>query len=779
VFEGGSLTPGGSHRFEIQGLRAVAVGLVLLFHIWPDAVPGGYIGVDVFFVISGYLIVGSLAREAERDGRVSLLKFYSRRARRLLPAASLVLAFAFAGTFLWLPPARWQDTLIQIAASALYSENWYLSWAAVDYLAAENAPSPVQHYWSLSIEEQFYIVWPLVMLAIIAVARVFGAPVRQLLGGALGFIFAGSLVASIWMTAVEPGSAYFVTHTRVWELALGGLLAIWLPRINVKETWRALLFFAGITAILVSSFLFDPAKVPFPSYTALLPTLGAALILLAGDFRVGFFRGLNYPPLRYIGDISYSVYLWHWPLIVFFLATGRTIGLWEGLGLVAVSIAISHVSYHFVEDWFRYPDQPKEYRTLPFGLASILVIVGATAIASTSLGHGAQAGEQTYSVANAYPGPAALMAKAAVPAGVPLRPSPMELLYDKSEVYVSGCHQNQTNSDVNVCEFGDPKGKTSVAVFGSSHAVNWLPTVDVLGKKNGWKVFSVTKSSCSFARKDDKSCNEWQDHAAAYFAEHPVNFVFISEFAGKSISRQGSELIAERWQRIADLGIEIIAIQPTPHLETAPADCVPDHIERCVIPREDAERANSIAFAASTVPGVHVVDMNDAICASDVCSPVVGNMVVFRDMHHLTETYAIALAPYLENAVETAYPGLLPIKGGEFLQNTGSTQKPEAKLTCGAIGGSPAFSRSYAPTIQDGRLSLSSGDWRNEEASFEKWQGTITNDTVSIKGRYIEGGTNIKSIDLVGTAQDGTLIAAGRRGPRLCSLVWTLPDKDP
>ena len=148
------------------------MGVVLLFHVWPSAMPGGYVGVDVFFVISGYLIVGSLVREAEREGRISLLNFYRRRVRRLLPAASLVLACVFAATFLLLPPPRWSDTLLQVAASALYVENWYLSWSAVDYLAAENAASPVQHYWSLSIEEQFYIVWPLLMVLATGIGKV-------------------------------------------------------------------------------------------------------------------------------------------------------------------------------------------------------------------------------------------------------------------------------------------------------------------------------------------------------------------------------------------------------------------------------------------------------------------------------------------------------------------------------------------------------------------------------------------------------------------------------
>lgn len=773
------MSPVGYYRPEIQGLRAVAVGLVLLFHIWPQAVPGGYVGVDVFFVISGYLIVGSLAREAERDGHVSVLKFYGRRMRRLLPAASLVLGVVFAGTFLFLPPARWQDTLFQIAASAVYAENWYLSWAAVDYLASENAASPVQHYWSLSIEEQFYIVWPLIMLVTIGIWKVFGVPLKNLLAGVLGFIFVGSLAASIWITAVQPGSAYFVSHTRVWELALGGLLSIWLPRIDVSVTRRALLFCVGIAAIIASSLLFDPAKVPFPGFTALLPTLGAALIVLVGDFRVSVFRGLNYPPLRYVGDISYSLYLWHWPLITFFKASGYEVGLLEGAGLIVASVLVSHVSYNIVEEWFRHPDKPKEYRTLPFGFASILVIVSATAIAMSNMSRGASASIQPMAGVDLYPGPAALMENVIVPSGVPLKPAPIALLDDRSEVYDTGCHQTQTASDVIVCEFGAPEGKTKVAVFGSSHAVNWLPAIDVLGRKNGWKVYSITKSACTFARDDDKSCNEWIDNATTYFAEHPVDVVFIGEISGKSSSEEGERLIARRWKRISDLGIEIIAIRPTPHLDTAPADCLPEHIERCVIPREQAQVANSIALAAQTVPRVHVIDMNDAICAKDVCSPVVGNIIAFRDWHHLTATYSKMLAPYLEQAIVDAYPGLLPIRGGEYLKSSSTSASSGAVVICSALGGSAAFQRTYSPVLQGMQISLSNGDWREKKSTYEVWQGSIEKGRVSITGQYIEGGPEVKKIEMIGTVQDNWLVAAGRRGPRVCSLVWTLPEREP
>ena len=767
------MKPSGSHRAEIQGLRAIAVSLVLIFHLWPELLPGGYVGVDVFFVISGYLIVGSLARQAEREGRISLLDFYARRMRRLMPAATLVLAFVLAGTLLWLPQARWEDTFLQVAASALYVENWYLAWSSVDYLASENAPSPVQHYWSLSIEEQFYIVWPVMMCAILAVLRPFRLPLRQALGGLLFIVFAASFTASVLIGEAQSGAAYFTSHTRIWELALGGLLAIWLPAIKVGDGWRALLFSVGLALVVASGLMFDPAIVKFPGYAALLPTIGAGLVILAGDFSFGFFRGLNSAPLRYLGDISYSVYLWHWPLIVFYLANGNRIGLWDGLALVAVTLAVSHLSYVFVEEWFRHSDRTVENRTVVFGLASVAAIVGSACVAMLTLDKfTADLAAPASEAIVLYPGPAALFENANVPTGVPFKPAALQLLDDKATVYDSGCHQNQQSVEAKACEFGDPLGAKRIALVGSSHSVNWLPTLDVLGQKNGWKVVSITKSACSFSRSDSEPCNEWHESLLAYLKANPVDVVVIGEMSGSLVASDAvKELIAARWQKISDLGVPILAIRPTPVLATDPADCLPDRVELCVIPREKAIMADTIELASSRVPGVSVIDMNDLLCAKNTCSPVVGNLVVFRDKHHLTKTYALALAPYLETKIINAAEGLLPVSGTVFPKRDVAVEVG-ATLTCSALGSSPAFSRQVQPVLSGGVISLKRGDWQNETDGFEVWDGRIVNESVTISGRYIEGGTAVKTVEMLGTLSGGTVVAGGKRGPRSCSLVW-------
>ena len=308
--DGGTIATMTGFRPDIQGLRAVAVIAVLLFHVWPDVVPGGFIGVDVFFVISGFLITGLLLREIESSGSISLLRFYERRVRRLLPAAVFVLLVVALATPL-LPEVRWAETAVAIAASALYVENWHLAWLAVDYFGAEEPASPVQHYWSLSIEEQFYVVWPLVMIGVASFALHTAHDLRKCLFIALAGISAGSLAASIALTDATPETAYFITHTRIWELGLGGLLAF-APPLAWSRRGNELARAAGIAAILIACFAFSPGTA-FPGFAAILPTAGAALMILAGPANGGWSteRLLALRPMQYLGDTSYSIYLWH------------------------------------------------------------------------------------------------------------------------------------------------------------------------------------------------------------------------------------------------------------------------------------------------------------------------------------------------------------------------------------------------------------------------------------------------------------------------------------
>ena len=310
-------SPRSGVRPEIQALRAAAVLLVVVAHLWPSALPGGYVGVDVFFAISGFLITSLLLREIDRTGGLSLSDFWARRARRILPAALVTLLFCAIATILFVPLTYWQQFLAELRASTAYVQNWQLADSAVDYFAADNGPSPVQHFWSLSAEEQFYVVWPLLLLLAVGLTRGRAARVRRrAIVVTIGALTVASLAYSLHHTAANPAAAYFITPTRAWEFGVGGLLAM-LPHVErpAGVKW-AVLSWVGLAGIGVAAAFFSP-DTPFPGYAALLPVLGALAVIAAGapTGRWAPTRGLELPPVQYLGNVSYSVYLWHWPLL--------------------------------------------------------------------------------------------------------------------------------------------------------------------------------------------------------------------------------------------------------------------------------------------------------------------------------------------------------------------------------------------------------------------------------------------------------------------------------
>ncbi|ESZ69545.1 hypothetical protein X727_17305 [Mesorhizobium sp. L103C119B0] len=614
--------------------------------------PGGYVGVDVFFVISGYLITGLLAQMALRGGRISLIEFYSRRVRRLLPAATLVLLVALLGTLLFISKARWEEMGNQIVASALYVENWRLASIAVSYLEADTLPSPVQHYWSLSIEEQFYIAWPLVMIGVIWLARRRDLPLRACLIGALSLIFAASLVASVVLTATDPAQAYFVSHTRLWELALGGLLVLGEHRFRLGAGASRVMALAGTAGILASALLFSAAT-PFPGLSALLPTLATVLIILAGEVQAGRFRGLDLWPLRFIGDRSYSIYLWHWPLITFFLGQGFSLTFASGAGLIAVTLVLSDLSYRYVEQPYRQAQGGAWWKPLGYGTIAVLACVAA----SEGLLHfvTTQRTDITLIGTPAYPGPAALLTGAAVPDDVDLLPPLARLRRDVSRLFSAGCQQNLKGAKPVGCVLGDPAGPKTIVLVGDSHAAQWGPALNKIARDRKYKLVSFSKSACAFARAPTKSdgkpypsCYEWREKVLAEILKlRPLAVITSQSNAGSVPDDLMIEGLRNVWSELTEAGSQIIVIRNTPLMRFEPGDCLSATPAKCFTKRSDAELNNLLALAAEGQKNVRVVDMTDALCGPELCPAVVGNMIVWRDTGHLTATYSLALAPYL------------------------------------------------------------------------------------------------------------------------------------
>jgi len=652
-------------RHEIQGLRAVAVLTVVAFHLWPAAMPGGFIGVDVFFVISGYLITGHLLRELEYTKTISLCGFYAKRIRRLMPAATAVLLVVTAALPL-LPPSRWQETAIEIGASALYIENWRLAWASVDYLAAENSPSPVQHYWSLSIEEQFYIVWPLLMIAATARTARRRANVRLALGVMIAITCLVSLGFSVTISPEDPVRAYFVSHTRIWELGFGGLLATAEPRL--PEPLRVVLGAAGLIAIAACAMLYSEAT-PFPGFAALVPTLGAAFVIAAGatSTKASADTLLSIRPMRWIGNISYSVYLWHWPLIVYYTAqTGARLSLIEGTFLIAVTLAISQLSKTFIEDQYRRssPDHGPAAPVI-MGTAGIVICTVASAAVWTYVWRTETIAASRTVYLGDYPGARAALEGAVVPGVESVLPPLAAAKNDLPDAYRQGCHLGLPETDPVGCTLGNPEGGLKVIIAGDSHAANWVPAADAAGTAKGWRVTAYTKSGCPLTTqpvrvrgRSYEACLKWGRRMFQIIERDAPDIVILSQSAGATLSTEEEDMsmeaaLHETWTRLDSLTGHVLVIADTPKFSEAPLDCLA-RSDACALPLDEYLRTDPQRSAAATSGVATLIDMNDAVCPNGLCPPIVGNVVVWRDAHHLTQTYSRTAGHALAERVQAA-----------------------------------------------------------------------------------------------------------------------------
>ncbi|HEY7324313.1 MAG TPA: acyltransferase, partial [Streptosporangiaceae bacterium] len=483
-------------RPDVQGLRALAVAMVVIYHLYPAVLPGGFVGVDVFFVISGYLITGQLWRGFTSTGKVRLVEFWGRRARRIVPAAALVLAVTWAAARVLLPASQLADTAAQIRASALYYQNWLLAHDAVDYLKSSDAASPVQHFWSLSVEEQFYLVWPLLFLVAGLLARRHTSRTRHVTLACLtAALVAGSLAYSVYDTRANPAAAYFVTTTRMWELGMGGLLVIMPERLGSALGRQGWLGWAGLVMVLASPVVLR-GTAAFPGAVALLPTAGSAMLIAGGSAgaRLGPARLMSLRPLVFLGGISYSLYLWHWPLIVLYTSYfGRPVSLRSGPALAALAVLLAWLTKVMVEDPVRLSRifAGHSWRSVSTALAAIVPagLVSVYLVTLPAPWNGALGAN--------YPGAAALADPARHVRPEPVLP-PLATLHAAIPLYwQQGCLDYDAKPTV--CVYGDTKTPVlTVALVGDSVAGNWFPALEKIAVQRHWKLVTELHAKCTW-----------------------------------------------------------------------------------------------------------------------------------------------------------------------------------------------------------------------------------------------------------------------------------------
>ncbi|BBH64378.1 acyltransferase [Actinoplanes sp. OR16] len=652
------------HRADIEGLRAVAVLLVVLAHVGVPGVAGGFVGVDVFFVISGFLITSLLRTELLSTGRLDLPRFYARRAVRLLPLATLVIVSTLATVWFTAPPTRFGGYAADAVGAATYTMNLRLADAGTDYFA-DQAPSPFQHFWSLAVEEQFYLVWP-VLIGLLA----FWGRRRRWLPGAV--LTLGTLSSFAW-SAHELGRAvpwaYFGSASRAWELGAGALLALLMTGLHRRRRWLAWL---GLAAVVAAALVYDETT-PFPGPAALLPVLGTIAVIAGGGNRL-----LETFPMRWIGRMSYGWYLWHWPLL--FLAPG---GLWMRAAVAAGALGLAAVSHHLLENpvrhhrfWLPYPR-----RGLGLGFALSAVAAGLAALGMIF--------PPLVPTGDAVPDTRKVMARAVDPAGelkqmvaaaqsagnVPenLTPAFETAAGERSAPQEEGCHVGLTGpfKPTSSCAYAAVDADRTVVLFGDSHALQWFPAMEELARRRDWRLMVYTRSACSPAdlelqerRSQSRyaACDTWRRQILRKIGRLDPDLVVVSSSVNyralltgdpadpEAVWRSGWQRTLTALQRSAG---SVAILGDTPFLAGDPADCLatrPAAIGTCAPPAdmvvlEPGWRA--IQRATANALKVPTVDPLPWLCA-ERCPLVVGNRLVYRDSNHLTSAYAKLVAPLLD-----------------------------------------------------------------------------------------------------------------------------------
>ena len=689
-------------RSDIQGLRALAVAAVVIYHLWPAALPGGYVGVDVFLVISGFLITSHLLREPPVS-LAGVLRFWGRRVRRLLPASALVVVVTTLASGLLLPSSLLRRSAFEAISSSLYVQNRSLAASASDYLAATAEATPFRHYWSLSVEEQFYLVWPLIIGGAVVVgwwawrrrvgrggsARTAGdgagAQARRRaatwsVAGAVGLVIVGSLAWSVHLTATDPAAAYYATSTRMWELALGGAIAVVGTRLRAGPHLRSALAWAGLGAVALAAVTYD-ATTPFPGAWALLPVGGTALVIAAAATPgSGPGRLLGVRPAQFLGDVSYSIYLWHWPLVVLAPYALGPLEWWHLVGLAVVSVLLAALTKTWVEDPVRRSRwlARSPWRTVGLlalctgvGVASGLVLGAAathrTSAERTSVAAAVAENPECFGAAAAEPG------TSCDPVGDHLWTSPGFAAQDKPQVYQDGCWNERPYDTRRTCTYGPAEAGTRVALLGNSHAGQWFPALDEVATDRGWQVTTYLTSVCYpvdiplafLDPKDAEGCSGWTDWALAQVESGGYDLVVMSARTDQPLSNvaradqetEARAAYARVLERITAAGAAVLVMRDTPGAGVSVPGCVAvSRTADCTRPRAEAIEVDPLAEAAAAdLSGrVTVVDVGDVFCDAEVCHGVVGGVIAYFDHGHMTATFARTLAPRLAVGMDAA-----------------------------------------------------------------------------------------------------------------------------
>jgi peptidoglycan/LPS O-acetylase OafA/YrhL len=676
-------TPG-KFRPDIEGLRAIAVLSVVLYHADLLGVHGGFVGVDVFFVISGFLITRLLLESAGEHGIRALPTFYTRRIRRLLPAAMAVVVATVVAVRLWAPPLSIRPITIDAIFTTFYGLNYRLAAEGTQYLNQGSAVSPLQHFWSLAVEEQFYLCWPILIVLVAFLAR---RRRNVVLGLLLAAIVAGSFAYSVVLTRVDAPWAYFSMATRAWELGLGALVALGASRLaRLPASLAVIGGWLALAAVLAAAFVYN-GQTPYPGSAAALPVVGAAVLIACGCAgQRGAGALLGRPPMQFLGRMSYSWYLWHWPMLVIApMILGHALSWPERLAVVLLSLAAAMITFRLIENparSLRLPNLQWFAGGLALSGAAVLAAVLVAGNLPPLVGTGANASVVHASTASPV---VRREMRAAIIAGLATKEAPANLTPQPASAHgdlpsssFDGCHADLLAVTQGPCVSGDAAGKYTAVLFGDSHMQQWQPGFTQAGTDAHWRIVNWTKGSCppqelsTFNVNLNRifyECNTWRAHTLRRIAALNPTVVVVAGFDDEAAPTVSPTAVADatvatirKLQQTTTA--KIVYLEDTPYPGYSVPDCVAAHladVKACNLQLgrayPDAGRHQAINSALRKLGGVTLVNPADWICADGACPAVVGNLLVFRDDSHLSVEFSTWLAPMLVSLLAELQPG--------------------------------------------------------------------------------------------------------------------------
>ena len=687
-------------RPDIEGLRAVAVVVVVLFHARVSRFAGGFVGVDVFFVLSGFLITRLLLREVATTGTIALRHFWARRARRLLPASCVVVVATVIAAQVLLAPIAQRPLATDALAAGGFVINFVFAGRLGDYFASQlgQTPSPLLHFWSLAVEEQFYLFWPLALLALRRRPRQY----RRLVTVMMIIVAVASFVTCLWMTRAHPTGAFYLLPARMWELAIGGLVAVggsaW--RL-VSPTARGVAAWIGVAGVATAVLTFD-GSIEFPGSAALLPVLGTALIVVGGGTGAADFAPvaiLRHRSLQWIGRRSYAIYLWHWPALVLAEAKWGPLSLGQRLIAIGVAVALAAASLRLVEDPVRHStwvtSRPNRGLILGASLCATVALVGAISLAvprrlatgtvaaapvlaldapTTTKASGSAGAPAAVTLPNELVGNdlatlvaanqvvlAQGLATSAVPSN--MRPSLAKLFDDRPAVYGDGCVAIGVDDTLNACRYGKTSSSVKIVLLGDSHAAQWFPPLRTIADRNGLELIVLAKGGCPAASVSiptatlARTCPIWRDKAVQFIAnEHPDLVILTGSRHYPNTDAEWRTGFDSTVTRLKGLTPRLLVLGDNPDSSEDPATCLSAHLNdvgSCVNHRIKAVETGKLEAERTVAEqnGARFVDTSDWLCTATDCPLIIGDILLFRDINHLTTVAADWFTPMLEAIV--------------------------------------------------------------------------------------------------------------------------------